>query len=555
MFSWCSCVPAVKYFSSPQGIELQGDGLGVGAGAAELDGPREAVMVFPGPPVPFPGQDLEGRRFQVHLLLGDHQLQAALALFQVHQGGQGYADGLPVRHRPMQVLDGRHVAGGPVGQQAVGGVPQVVGVVAVELGGEGAPAVIAVIVVLGAEDALVNALGPLFAQVGGHHLQEDALGVHQGKRKVAVAVPGQQQAPLQQGREAQEDPAVVVPPDVAVVDELHLVFIGELVEGLPFVGLPVVGRDDVADLDDQDVDFVDELQDALGDQDGAVIFPQPGPLHHHVGDEAHHLVDGQLVFFDLLADEDDVGMGLEGHLQGDVGGAAAHEAVEMPVLQVRLAVGIEVADLGGKGHAGRVVAEGNLQEARDLEVAVDGLGDADDLGAQLPQILRQEGGVGVGVVAPHHHQAVQLEGGAGLPALLHLLGGVDLVPAGAQHVEAAGVFVRATISAVTSRCWLVMMPLGPARKPMSTLSGWSCLAASKTPAMTLCPPGAGPAGEDDAQAPGLGGRLAAGDDFHQPVLADEGQLLPGHLEDFQFKAVQGPGCGPGPRPGLGTSQG
>ena len=98
--------------------------------------------------------------------------------------------GCQCRHRLVQVFDGRHVAGGAVGQEAVSRKPQVVGVVAVELGGEGAPAVIAVVVVLGAESALVNPLGPLLSQVGGHHFQEDALGVDHGILKVAVAVPG-----------------------------------------------------------------------------------------------------------------------------------------------------------------------------------------------------------------------------------------------------------------------------------------------------------------------------------------------------------------------------
>ena len=131
-------------------VELQRYGLVVRGGAVELNGAGEAVMVFMGPLLAFLRQKLEGRRLQVHLLLGDHQFQASLALFQVHQGRQGDADGLPVRHRFVQVFDGRHVAGGAVGQEAVGRKPQVVAVVAVELGGEGAPAVIAVVVILGA---------------------------------------------------------------------------------------------------------------------------------------------------------------------------------------------------------------------------------------------------------------------------------------------------------------------------------------------------------------------------------------------------------------------
>jgi len=188
--------------------------------------------------------------------------------------------------------------------------------------------------ILGTQIALVNAFGFLLAEIGGHHLQEDALSIHQGKREVAVAVPGQEQALLEQPRKTQEDTAVVVPPDVAVVDELHLFLIRELVEGLVFRGLPVVAGDDVTDLDDQDIDFVDEFQDALGNQDGAVILAFPGPVHDHVGDQAHHVVDGEFLFLDLFPDQNDVGMGLEGHLQGDMAGASTHQAVEMPVFQV-----------------------------------------------------------------------------------------------------------------------------------------------------------------------------------------------------------------------------
>jgi len=64
------------------------------------------------------------------------------------------------------------------------------------------------------------------------------------------------------------------------------------------------------------------------------------------------------------------------------------------------------------------------------------------------------------------------------------------------------------------------------------------------PADDVVPPRGRPPGEDDTETPGLTARLASGDDFQQPVLADEGQLLLGHLEDVKFIAVQGPGCGP-----------
>ena len=41
----------------------------------------------------------------------------------------------------------------------------------------------------------------------------------------------------------------------------------------------------------------------------------------------------------------------------------------MPVFQVRPAVGIKVTDIGGEGHAGGMIAEGDLQEA--LAQAID----------------------------------------------------------------------------------------------------------------------------------------------------------------------------------------
>ena len=77
--------------------------------------------------------------------------------------------------------------------------------------------------------------------------------------------------------------------------------------------------------------------------------------------------------------------------------------------RVRLAIGIEIADFGGKGRAGGVVAKGKLQQAGDPEVAVDGLGNAHHPGAGLPEVFCQEGGIGIGVVPAHHHQSIQLQ--------------------------------------------------------------------------------------------------------------------------------------------------
>jgi hypothetical protein len=66
-------------------------------------------------------------------------------------GAMGMPMGSPPGKILFQVLDGGHLAGGAVGDQAEDGLAQVVGIDAVESGGIAAPAVVAVEVGLGFE--------------------------------------------------------------------------------------------------------------------------------------------------------------------------------------------------------------------------------------------------------------------------------------------------------------------------------------------------------------------------------------------------------------------
>ena len=135
-------------------------------------------------------------------------------------------------------------------------------------------------------------------------------------------------------------------------------------------------------------------------------------------------------------------MGLEGALHGDVGGASAHQTDEVVVLLGGEGVGADVADDLGVDLGGGIVAEGD-GDVLVLEIAIDGLGAADDLGLEVVggEVLGEEGGVGVGVVATDDDEAVEAELGAGLSGGSELLFLLDLVTAGADHIEATHVSV------------------------------------------------------------------------------------------------------------------
>eukprot|EP00951_Prasinocladus_malaysianus_P035600 scaffold368029_cov37-Prasinocladus_malaysianus.AAC.1 len=123
-------------------------------------------------------------------------------------------------------------------------------------------------------------------------------------------------------------------------------------------------------------------------------------------------------------------MGLEGHLEGDVARGAAHEPDKVIVLVGRGGVDHQVADHFRIHPAGRVEAEAR-RNLCILQVAIDGLGDADDFGGQplAAEELGEHGGIGVGVVSADDHQAVEAQFLHRLGCHLELLGRFDLVAA------------------------------------------------------------------------------------------------------------------------------
>ena len=81
--------------------------------------------------------------------------------------------------------------------------------------------------------------------------------------------------------------------------------------------------------------------------------------------------------------------------------------------------------------------------------------------------------------------------------------------------------------------------LGAGQKTHELIVGMGPFGGLKQAGDDIVPPWRGAAGEDNAQAAGgpLGGAGYLGNDFHQFILAYEGQLLPGHLEHIQIKAL------------------
>ncbi len=135
-------------------------------------------------------------------------------------------------------------------------------------------------------------------------------------------------------------------------------------------------------------------------------------------------------------------MGLERAFQRHVARGAAHQADEVPVLDRGRRVAADVADQLGVDLARRVEAERRL-DLLVLHVAVDRLRDADDarLAFLTPQVLGEQRGVRVRIVAADDHQAVEPHLLEVVAACLEVLGLLDLVAPAHDHVEAAGVAV------------------------------------------------------------------------------------------------------------------
>jgi len=127
-----------------------------------------------------------------------------------------------------------------------------------------------------------------------------------------------------------------------------------------------------------------------------------------------------------------------------------------------------------------------------LDVAIDGLGHADDLDAVADHLLGQEGGIGVGIIAADNHQGVQAEVLARLPRKLDLLLGVDFGAAGLDHGETAEVAIGVHQLPRDLDGLVFNDAVRPHQEAEHAVFRVGALGGVNSPAMTLCPPGAGP---------------------------------------------------------------
>ena len=382
------------------------------------------------------GEILEGLAVQLHQSLTDNGLVLTVAALHVHHLGDGHTTGDPLLGGLGQVGDLGQVAGHTVLNQHGGVVAQGVAVVSVEVGGESAAAFVAQEVMLGGELAVVGSGGLPGLQVLGHQSGEQLLGLDEGNLHVAVGVTLQEQLLLDAlGQDGEDSHGLL---GQAVFDEGVLVLPGG--QSAKLSGL-LTGQQ-LVDLGDQHGELGNELHNALGDDGDAEVHAALGTGGHGIGNVVGDLSQGHLLGSHFLADQADVGLGLQGALQSHMRGGTAHDLDEVPVLLGGVGVTLNVADDLGVGLGGGVEAEGAL-DILVLQVAVDGLGAADDLDAGVvgSAVLSQNSGVGVGVVAADDDQRVDTVLAAVGDNDLKLLLGLQLGTAGADDVEAAGVAV------------------------------------------------------------------------------------------------------------------
>ena len=95
-------------------------------------------------------------------------------------------------------------------------------------------------------------------------------------------------------------------------------------------------------------------------------------------------------------------------------GHPSHDFADMPVFNIRTAVRTQVTDGAGKGpgggmkpkrHGTQYVAIG----ISNLNIAVNGFGNPDDLNPLGEQLLGQKGGIGIGIISAHNDHSIQLQ--------------------------------------------------------------------------------------------------------------------------------------------------
>ena len=155
-----------------------------------------------------------------------------------------------------------------------------------------------------------------------HHRGEQLLGLDEAHLHVAVRIAVESQLTGHAHGQAVEHGEVLV--GEMTLGEVHLLVAADL--------LSLRHSEHVVELGDELLDGGDELDDTLRNDDGSEVIAVGSTHGHSLGDVVDDVAEAHTLLLDLLADEADVGLGLQGALECDVAGRAAHHLDEVPVL-------------------------------------------------------------------------------------------------------------------------------------------------------------------------------------------------------------------------------
>ncbi len=158
-------------------------------------------------------------------------------------------------------------------------------------------------------------------------LREQSLSFDLGDLDIAVRVSIQQQLLLDNHRQVIENLLIMLGETVADISLAH----GAVAE-------------DVIDLLNQHVKFRNKLNQTLRKDHNTVVLAVSRSIDNDIDNILGDLVQGLRLGLNLLGDQTDIGTSVQGALQSDVGGGAAHQPHKMVVLLTREGILGEVSD-------------------------------------------------------------------------------------------------------------------------------------------------------------------------------------------------------------------
>ena len=264
-------------------------------------------------------------------------------------------------------------------------------------------------------------------------------------------------------------------------------------------GCCLCGSEQIVEFGDEFLHGGDELNETFGNEHRAEVVAGGSALGHHFSDVGHDVVERHVLLFHFFAHDADIGLALQGAFQSDMAGGAAHELDEVPVFAGGVGVALDVADDLCISLAGRVETEARL-DLFVLQVAVDGLGAADDLYAVLLGgiIFGQDAGIRVGVVAADDNDGLDAQFADDLQTGLELILLLQLRTAGTDHVETARVAIFVDDFGCQLYVLVVYQTAGAHEEAVELVLGALLLEFVEEAADNIVAAGSLTAGEDDA---------------------------------------------------------